>query len=270
MVASLSLSKSWKDSVLPFNDLSQSGAVSSIATPSQPLLPSEEPRRGDLRHFAKGAHPFAGGTIIFVSVSRYSPRSPLAVFTAIAISLSLTSCSGFFPGANDITALTIAPSNAMLAPGGVQQYTATATYGNNTTGDATNVVNWSSSTTSIATITSTGLATAGSQLGTTTIQAQTGSVISKTGLTVSNSTVTSVTVSPASVSLIAGQTQQLAATANFSNNSSSNVTNLATWTSSNSSVATVSGGLVTAVATGTATIFASYSGQVGNATVTVQ
>lgn len=180
-------------------------------------------------------------------------------------------CSGFFPSADTITSITISPLNAMIAPAGVQQYTATGTFGNNTTGDVTGQVDWTSSATNIATINSAGLATAGSQLGTTTISAKSGSVIAQTGLTVSNSTVTSVTVSPSSVSLIAGQNQQLAATANFSNNSSSNVTNSATWNTSASSVATVSNtGLVTAVATGTATITASYGGQSGNATVTVQ
>jgi uncharacterized protein YjdB len=195
----------------------------------------------------------------------------LAFLVAVAICVSLTACGNFFPSANAIVALTLSPLNASIAPGGSQQYTATATYGNNTSGDATNQVTWSSSTSNIATINSTGLATAGSLLGTTTIAAKSGSVIAQTGLTVSNQSVTSVTVSPSSVSLISGQTQQLTATATFSNNSSSNVTNSATWNSSDTTVATVSStGLVTAIATGTATVTASYGGQSGNATITVQ
>jgi hypothetical protein len=203
--------------------------------------------------------------------SRYSQLLAFALLAAVAIFASLTACGNFFPSANAITSITLSPLNAMVAPGGVQQYTATGTFGNNTTGDVSSQVTWGSSATNIATINGTGLATAGSTLGTTTISAKSGSVFAQTGLTVSNSTVTSVTVSPSSLSLIAGQTQQLSATANFSNNSSSNVTNSATWNSSSTSVATVSStGLVTAVATGTATVTASFGGQAGNATVTVQ
>ena len=190
---------------------------------------------------------------------------------AIAIAVSLSACGNFFPPKSQIVSLQISPANKIVTPGATQQYTATATYGDNSVGDATTKVSWASSATNIATIDSTGLATAQSQLGTTTISATAGSVIARTGLTVSNSTVSSVTVSPSSVSLIVGQTQQLSATANYSNNSSSDVTNQATWSSSATGVATVSSaGMVTAVAQGTATITASFGGQSGNATVSVQ
>ena len=202
--------------------------------------------------------------------SRYLHLLALATLAGCVVFVFSTGCSGFFPSADAITSLTISPLNTSIAPGGVQQYTATATFGNNTTGDVTSTVTWTSSASNIATISTGGLASAGSQLGTTTITAKSGSVFSQTGLTVSNSTVSSITVSPSSASLIAGQQQQLSATANFTNNSSSNVTSSATWNTSNSAVATVNAGLVTAVATGSATITASYGGQAGNATITVQ
>ncbi len=158
----------------------------------------------------------------------------------------------------------------MIAPTKTLQYTATATYGNNTTGDATSQVTWASSATNVATINTAGLATAVA-LGTTTISASSGSIKAQTGLTVSNQTVISVSVSPSSVSLISGQFQQLTATATFSDNSTSDVTSSATWSSNATTVATVSStGLVTAVSSGTAVISASYGGQAGSATVTVQ
>ena len=221
------------------------------------------------------ASPPIGYLGITMKVSRftYSCLIVLAVFAGCALLLSEVGCSGFFPKDTDITALTISPSNQTMAPGGTQQYTATATYGNNTSGDATNQVTWSSIVTGIASISSTGLATAGSQLGTTTISArnESGSAISKTGLTVSNSTVNSLTVSPSSVSIFSGQTQQLSATANYSNNASVNVTSQASWSSSDTSVATISGtGIVTGVAPGTATVTASFGGQSGNSIITVQ
>ena len=61
-----------------------------------------------------------------------------------------------------------------------------------------------------------------------------------------------------------GQTVQLSATLN-----QQDVTSIATWQSSNAAVATVSTGLVTAVAAGTVTISATYQGLTGTANVSV-
>ncbi len=92
----------------------------------------------------------------------------------------------------------------------------------------------------------------------------------------SNSAIEAVTVSPTAILLEAGastpDTYQLAATALTVGGTTNTVTSTATWSSSSTSVATVStGGLVTA-ATGvagnaTATIKATDSGQSGTATV---
>lgn len=68
-----------------------------------------------------------------------------------------------------------------------------------------------------------------------------------------------------------GSTAQFAATATMLNGTTQDVSSTATWTSSNTAIATVSSsGLVTAVADGTATITATYSGIVGNDAITVQ
>lgn len=83
------------------------------------------------------------------------------------------------------------------------------------------------------------------------------------------STVALVTVAPATVSLKAGDTEQLVATPRSSNGTALSGHTI-TWTSSKESVATVSpSGLVTAVDTGTATITATTEGKSGQATVTV-
>jgi hypothetical protein len=57
-----------------------------------------------------------------------------------------------------------------------------------------------------------------------------------------------------------GQTTQLSAEATLSDGSKKNVTSTANWTTSNANVATVSGGLVTAVDLGKTSIFASAEG----------
>ena len=78
--------------------------------------------------------------------------------------------------------------------------------------------------------------------------------------------VTSMAVTPANPSIAVGATQQLTATASYSDGSTANVTTSVTWTSSAASVATVnSGGMVTAVAAGSATVTASLSGVNGTA-----
>lgn len=77
--------------------------------------------------------------------------------------------------------------------------------------------------------------------------------------------VKSVTVSPSSATVAVGATQQLTATVNPSTTGAT-----VTWSSSNSSVATVSAtGLVTGVNPGSATISASAGGKTGRSAITV-
>ena len=89
-------------------------------------------------------------------------------------------------------------------------------------------------------------------------------------------TLTSLAVTPSSVSLIQGQTRQLAATGTYAaDNSTKDLTGSVDWTTSDSTVATVSqGGLVKAAASvanppGTATITATSGTITGTSTITV-
>ena len=195
-------------------------------------------------------------------------RSLSLIALAVPVLLMIAGCGQFFPSSTTITSLQISPLTTSVQPGNTQQFTATATYGNNTTGNATSQVTWASSSTNIATISSGGLAS-GVALGSTTITCSSGSVSASTTLTVSNKTVTSVAVTPITWNpLAANQTQQFTAVATFTDSSTQDVTASATWASSSTNVATVSTtGLGTAVATGTSTISATYGGVSGNATV---
>ena len=184
------------------------------------------------------------------------------------VTLMVASCGQFFPSSNTIVSITLSPTSAQIKPTATQQYTATGTFGDNSTGDVTSQVTWVSSATNIATISTAGLATAVA-LGTTNITAKSGSVISPASvLTVSNQTITSITVSPQNTTLTAGTQQQYTAIDNNGNN----ITNSVTWNSSSTLVATITspGGLATAVATGTTTITAALSGVIGTTQLTVQ
>jgi len=86
---------------------------------------------------------------------------------------------------------------------------------------------------------------------------------------VSNVPVASVTVSPATASLTVGATTQLTATPKDANGTALSGRTV-TWATSNAAVATVSAnGLVTGVATGSATITATSEGQSGTAAIAV-
>jgi uncharacterized protein YjdB len=166
-----------------------------------------------------------------------------------------------------VASVSVTPSTASTIVG--QSVTLTATpkdgAGNTLTG---RVVGWTSSNTSIATVTSSGVVT-GVGSGTATITASSEGVSGSATVTVGGIPVASVTVSPSTSSLLVGQTTTLTATLKDGNG---NVLagRAITWTSSASSVATVSAtGVVTGVSGGAATITATSEGKSGSATVTV-
>ena len=119
----------------------------------------------------------------------------------------------------------------------------------------TNVKNvtYSSSSESIATVSNTGLVTGiaqGSATITATAEAASGTVQATTTITVTPIAVTSVSLSSNSETIKVGKTVTLVPTISPSNATNKNVT----WSSSNTNIATVSGGTVTGVSAGTATI----------------
>jgi len=86
---------------------------------------------------------------------------------------------------------------------------------------------------------------------------------------VSGNALNSISVTPSSIFLTIGETKQFTANGTSVNGDSEDVTSTAKWSSSASSFATVSAGLVTAVATGTSTITASQDGVEANGGVIV-
>src|SRR6266478_2744557 len=82
-----------------------------------------------------------------------------------------------------LSSIAVTPGNPSIPKGTTQQFTATGTYSDGSTQNLTSTVAWSSSNTTVATINSTGLATAVGA-GSTTIQASSGSISGSTTLTV--------------------------------------------------------------------------------------
>lgn len=159
-----------------------------------------------------------------------------------------------------VTGVSVNPTSATVGLGSTQQLNPTIAPANATNQNLT----WTSSNTAVATVNASGLVTAVAT-GTTTITVKTvdGNKTATSAITVAAIPVASVSVSPTTASLYAGNTQQLSATIAPANATNKTIT----WTSNNNAVATVnSSGMVTAVAAGTATI--TTTTQDGNKTAT--
>jgi uncharacterized protein YjdB len=167
-----------------------------------------------------------------------------------------------------ISAISIIPEGTTLPIGIGQQFTATAIYSDGSSADLTSGVLWTSSSTAVATIDSTGLASM-LAAGTTTITASVGALTDSTSLTVVAAHLTSISVSPSAASLAIGTEQQFTATGTF-DDGSTQVLPSVQWSSSAQNVLTVSStGLGAAIVAGTSTVTATSGSISGTASVTV-
>ncbi len=229
---------------------------------------------------ASGTAALAGGTLNVTTFGAYNPKSTdsFTILTANSVTgkfatvnlpskewiVKYTATSVVLnaaPGTKTLVSIAVTPASPSIANGLTQQFTATGTYSDGSTGDITANVTWASATTSVATIASGGLAT-GVGVGTSNITANKGTITSPAVvLTVTPPKLVSIAVTPSSATITAGATQQFTATGTYSDGSTGNITATVTWASANTSVATIaSGGLATGVAKGSSNITASLSG----------
>jgi Bacterial Ig-like domain (group 2) len=189
---------------------------------------------------------------------------------------SLTGSTGLSVLPPVLQSIAVTPADASLPMGLTLQYTATGTYSDGSTQDLSGAASWSSSDAS-ANIASTpgsaGLAT-GVAVGSTTISAAYQSITGGTGLTVTAPILQSLSVTPSNASLALGLKLQYFATAQFSDHSTQDVTNSATWSASDVSAATVSNsagtlGLASSIAPGNTSITATYQSVPGSTGLTV-
>src|SRR6266550_4647296 len=166
-----------------------------------------------------------------------------------------------------VASVAVAPATASVRGGQTVQLTATPkdSAGGTLTG---RVVTWGSNNTSVATVSGSGLVTsvaAGTATLTATSDGQAGSAV----VTATLVPVASVAISPATATILVGQGLQLTATPKDSAGGTLTGRTV-TWTSGNTSVATVSpSGLVTGVAPGSANITATSEGKTSTAAITV-
>jgi uncharacterized protein YjdB len=173
--------------------------------------------------------------------------------------------------------LTIGPASISTSSGLSVRLSATGSFSDGTTQDLTAFVAWSSSDTAVASVSNTvgseGLLAAVSG-GNATVTASLGGVSATAPVIVTGAAITSIEVTAASARLPAGYKLQFKAMGSFDDGSTRDVTALATWTSSDASVAGVYtsislAGLVSGLSPGPVTIGAALGGHSGSSPLEV-
>ena len=193
----------------------------------------------------------AGTTTITATLGSISATASLNVTNATIVSINVTA------------------SPQTIAVGTTSDFIATGRFSDNTFQDITNDVTWSSDNTAVAAITDWATATAVSP-GTANISATFNGVSGSTPLDVTTATISSISVTPASAELVPNTSLSCDATATLSDGTTQLITDVVTWSSSDSSVALVdSAGTVDAVAGGNAVISAQFGAVSGSSTILV-
>ena len=160
-----------------------------------------------------------------------------------------------------VTGVSLSQTSASLKVGEKLTLTATVAPANATNKNVT----WSSSNTAVATVDGGVVTAKAAGSATITVKTADGAKTATCTVTVTDIAVTGVTLSQTSASLKVGEKLTLTATVAPANATNKNVT----WSSSNTAVATVDGGVVTAKAAGSATITVKTADGAKTATCTV-
>ena len=175
--------------------------------------------------------------------------------------------------ASSLLSIGILGTNSVLPKGARQQLTAIAFYSNGSRQDVTPLVTWSSSSPSVAAVSTTGqiaALSAGSTIVTANLQQAKGSVVA----TVTPATLTAIEVTPTTSTLAKGTQESLVATGLYSDGTTLDLTNTVSWASSAGAIASVvdnpgAGAVATALSPGSVRITASLAGVAGSAGLTV-
>ena len=168
-----------------------------------------------------------------------------------------------------LTSIAISGAQTSYLVGASDTLSVTGTYNNGTTA-ALSGITWSSSTASVASISTSGVLT-GVAEGTTTITATSNSLSNSVDITILPPTLDSIAVvsSNGSSSVPLGTTLQLTARGSFSNGVTQDLSDVA-WSSGSAGIATISAtGLVTSVSAGNVTLTAEKSGESATFAATV-
>ena len=183
---------------------------------------------------------------------------------AISKAIGATSISAVYESEGASSILTVAPPalasiavtprTPSLTPNHSVQLSAIGIFTDGTSQDLSSTVTWSSTPTSVLTISATGLATANSP-GAATVTASEGSITGSDALAVALPTLVSIALSPQSITLTPMRSAQLKAVGTYSDASTQDISASVTWSASPAGIVAVSNrGMATGKALGAATI----------------
>ena len=170
--------------------------------------------------------------------------SVMLVLPALCL-LLLAGCSG--TNTHLVTSIDVTPHNPSISVGTMQQFTATAQYGNGAVKDVTSQVTWNSDTPADATITAGGLASG-----------------------VAPGSAKTITVAPPTPTIAVAATVDFVATGHYSDGSSQVLPGVTWGTGTPATASITTTGVAVALAAGSSQITATFTGVQGNTLLTVQ
>jgi trimeric autotransporter adhesin len=198
----------------------------------------------------------------------------LMLFIALLLPILIAGCGvGKWDGPK-LLSVTVAPAGQSAPKAVTTQFTATGIYSDGTSRDVTDSATWSSSDTTIATISNRGVVI-GTGVGTAVITAAYGGQTFSTNFTVTPATLNSIVIVPASPTLFIGLTDRFTALGVYSDGTSQVLTGQTAWTSSDPTVASMStdgpatGGVAAGLKAGSTTITATFGGKTETGTLVV-
>ena len=202
-----------------------------------------------------------------------SSTRKLCLVAALVPLVLASGCKGFFVNPT-LSSIAIGPQNQTITTQQTLQMAATGTYSDGSTKDLTGKVNWSSSTTSCATISANGLVSPVKTVAgvcTSTISAASGTVsAATTTVTVTQGTPTSINLTASTTTPQHNSTVTFTAKAIFPNSATAqDITSSVTWVVSDTTNLTLTNGSGTGtLAAGSAgltiTVQASFAGVLSN------
>ena len=209
-------------------------------------------------------------SVASITVSGLATGKDLGSVTITAASGTISNSVSATVNAADLSSIAVLPATPTIAQNTTEQFSAIGTFDDGSTHNLTAQVTWNSSNPAVASIGSTNPIAMGISQGTTTIKATLGGISGSTTLDVTNATIVSISVTPTGRTIAPTTELSFTATGTFSDSSTQVITTDATWTSSDTAVATVGAeGGATAVAAGTTNIMAAFGGQSGSSLLTV-
>ena len=187
-----------------------------------------------------------------------------------ATSSNVTGSANLSVSAATLVGISISAARTSIPVGDSLQLSAVGTLTDGSTQDLTRSVNWASSAPQVLSVQGAGLV-AGMSIGAAGVTAASGSITAATTLNVSAPVLSSITLAPAGPTVPLGSSLQLTLSGTYSDGSTQDVTQQATWNVDTPTIASItSGGVVSGLQVGTTGVEASINGVQTSDTLTVQ